>query len=55
MIIITHEIGVVQKICNKVAVIDSSVIVEQGSTEYVLQHPCQHITKQLLGEVDWGA
>lgn len=55
VIIITHEIGVVQKICNKVAVIDSSVIVEQGDTAYVLRHPCQPITKQLLGEVDWGA
>lgn len=39
MIIITHEIGVVQKICNKVAVIDSSVIVEQGGTSAVLDHP----------------
>lgn len=53
IIIITHEIGVVQKICNKVAVIDSSVIVEQGNTEDVLRNPRQHITKQLLGEVDW--
>ncbi len=53
MIIITHEIGVVQKICNKVAVIDSSVIVEQGETSFVLAHPREMITKQLLGEVDW--
>lgn len=53
MIIITHEIGVVQKICNKVAVIDSSVIVEQGDTAFVLKNPRQQITKQLLGEVDW--
>lgn len=53
MIIITHEIGVVQKVCNKVAVIDSSVIVEQGDTSYVLKNPRQQITKQLLGEADW--
>ena len=55
IIIITHEIGVVQKICNKVAVIDSSVIVEQGNTADVLSHPQEYITKQLLGEVDWDA
>ena len=55
IIIITHEIGVVQKICNKVAVIDSSVIVEQGNTDDVLSHPQEYITKQLLGEVDWDA
>lgn len=53
IIIITHEISVVQKICNKVAVIDSSVIVEQGETSVVLAHPREMITKQLLGEVDW--
>lgn len=55
MIIITHEIGVVQKVCNKVAVMDSSVIVEQGRTADVLRNPSQSITKQLLGEVDWDA
>ena len=55
IIIITHEIGVVQKICNKVAVIDSSVIVKQGTTADVLSHPQEYITKQLLGEVDWDA
>jgi len=55
IIIITHEISVVQKICNKVAVIDSSVIVEQGYTKDVLTHPQRHITKQLLGEVEWDA
>ncbi|NLF34418.1 MAG: ATP-binding cassette domain-containing protein [Clostridiales bacterium] len=55
IIIITHEISVVEKICNKVAVMDSSVIVEQGNTADIIANPRQQITKQLLGRVDWDA
>ena len=53
IIIITHEIGVVEKICNRVAVIDNTKIVEQGTTEEILLDPKCHITKQLLGRVNW--
>lgn len=55
IVIITHEIGVVEKICNRVAVIDSSAIVEQGETAEVIANPRQQITKQLLGRVRWDA
>lgn len=49
IIIITHEISVVEKICNKVAIINESEIVEQGETKNVLAHPEQKITRSLLG------
>lgn len=55
VIVITHEISVVKKICNKVAVIDQSVIVEQGTVQEVIDHPQEDITRQLLGEVQWDA
>ncbi len=55
IIIITHEISVVEKICNRVAVIDSSVIVEQGDVADIMAHPQEEITKKLLGEVSWDA
>lgn len=55
IVVITHEIGVVEKICNKVAVIDGARIVEQGLTPGVLASPQQEITKRLLGEVRWDA
>ncbi len=48
MIMITHEIGVVKKICNKVAVIDQTRIVEQGEVGQVLLNPNMEITRQLL-------
>ena len=48
IIIITHEIAVVEKICNKVAIIDESRIIEQGLVKDVINNPQQEITKKLL-------
>ncbi|MEG1778614.1 MAG: ATP-binding cassette domain-containing protein [Oscillospiraceae bacterium] len=49
IIIITHEIGVVKAICNKVAVIDSGSFVEMGSAKTILTTPKSPITRLLLG------
>lgn len=49
MILITHEIDVVKKICNKVAVLDQSKVVETGNTENVFANPSSPVTKRLLG------
>lgn len=48
IVMITHEIGVVKKICNKVAVIDNTRIVEQGEIGKVMLNPSMEITRQLL-------
>lgn len=48
IIIITHEIAVVEKICNKVAIIDESKIIEQGFTKDIISNPQQEMTKKLL-------
>lgn len=55
MVVITHEISVVEKICNKVAVLDGSRIVERGRAEDVLAAPKNDVTKRLLGRVRWDA
>lgn len=49
IIIITHEIGVVRAICNKIAVIDGGIFVEQGDTKEIFNKPKSDITKLLLG------
>ncbi len=49
ILIITHEIGVVRGICNKVAVINDGVFVEQGETKQILENPESGIAKLLLG------
>ncbi len=53
IVIITHEISVVERVCNKVAIIDNTRIVEQGAIEEVLSSPTQKITKQLLSKESW--
>ena len=49
IVLITHEIGVVKSICNRVAVIDNASFVEEGSTEAIFTSPEADITKLLLG------
>ena len=49
IIIITHEIGVVKSICQRVAVLDEGNIVEIGSVGEVFTRPQSPMTKLLLG------
>ncbi len=49
IVMITHEMNVVQKICNKVAVLDKSEIVASGYTEDVFGDTSSEIVAQLLG------
>lgn len=54
IVIITHEMNVVREICNKVAVIDQSVIVESGYTKDVFENHKSEVTKSLIGgEFSW--
>ena len=48
IVLITHEMAVVRKICNKVAVMDDGRIVEEGSVLHVFKHPEKHITKRFV-------
>lgn len=50
IVLITHEIEVVRKICDKVAIIDSGKIVESGDTVDVILHPKNEITHKLILE-----
>ena len=48
IILITHEMDVVRKICHKVAVIDQGRIIEQGSVLNLFSAPQKKLTKQLV-------
>lgn len=48
IVVITHSMSVVEAICNKVAVIDESEIVERGFTQEIFAHPQARATRQLL-------
>lgn len=49
IIVITHEMNVVRKICNKVAVLDNSKIVASGSTEEVFNNSTSEVVMNLVG------
>ena len=48
VIIITHEMSVIEKVCNRVAVIDNSKIVEIGDVKKIFTNPESEIAKQLI-------
>ena len=48
VIIITHEMKVIEKICTKVAVIDKSSVVESGKVSDVFADPKSEVAKQLI-------
>lgn len=51
ILIVTHEIHVIQRICNKVAVMEHGRVVESGSVLDVFSNPQQEITKKFVQTV----
>lgn len=47
MVVITHEMAVVKVLCDRVAVMDGGVIVEEGAVDGIFANP-QHATTQSL-------
>ena len=54
IIVITHEMKVIEQSCNMVAVIDKSRIVEEGSVRDVFTSPQSQIAKQMILPVNEG-
>ena len=48
VVIITHEMSVIEEICQRVAIIDSSKIAEIGTVEKIFTAPKSNIGKQLV-------
>ncbi|MFK8032726.1 MAG: ABC transporter ATP-binding protein [Hyphomicrobiales bacterium] len=48
MLFITHDLGIVRKIADRVCVMTNGEIVEQGPTESIFQNPQHEYTKHLL-------
>lgn len=51
MILITHDLGVVAEICDKVAIMYAGEIVEAGSIEEIFEHPQHPYTVGLMGSI----
>ena len=55
VIVITHAMSVVEKICRNVVVLEHGRVVEKGSVTDVFANPTSQAAKVLLERVDWDA
>ncbi|MDQ0647850.1 ABC-type glutathione transport system ATPase component [Microbacterium natoriense] len=51
LVMVSHDIGVVQNLCDAVVVMKDGRIVERGTTEEVLRHPREEYTQTLLAAI----
>lgn len=52
IVLITHEMEVVRRICNRVIILDHGVIVEEGAVNQLFAKPQHPITKELIQHID---
>ncbi|RXR07381.1 methionine ABC transporter ATP-binding protein [Pseudoxanthomonas composti] len=52
IVLITHEMDVVRRICDRVAVLDAGRVVEQGAVAQVFLHPQHPTTRRFVREAD---
>ncbi len=50
VVLITHEMDVIRRVCDRVAVLDAGCLVEVGDVEQVLLHPIHAATRRMLAE-----
>lgn len=51
IILITHEMHVIRKICNRVAVMEAGSVIEQGDVMEVFTNPKHDVTKKFVDQV----
>ncbi|WP_338464041.1 methionine ABC transporter ATP-binding protein [Franconibacter daqui] len=51
IVLITHEMHVVRKICDRVAVMENGKVVEEGDVLQVFTHPQKEITRQFVRQI----
>ena len=48
VVVITHQMNVIEEICHRVAILDHGVVAEQGTVEDIFSHPQTDIGRQLV-------
>jgi len=51
VVMVSHDLGVVQNLCDEVVVMQNGRVAEEGPTEKVLQHPQVAYTRRLLASI----
>lgn len=54
IVIITHQMSVVTKVCDKVAIIENGRLVEEGSVEEIFENPKTDVAKELISGKEDG-
>lgn len=55
MLFISHNLGVVRRLCSRTVVMEKGLIVEEGETESVFTNPQHEYTKRLIAAIPKGA
>ena len=48
VVVITHQMSVIEEICTRVAILDGGVVAEQGSVEDIFSHPTTDAARRLV-------
>ena len=48
VVIITHQMSVVEEVCNRVAILDEGTVVEQGDVQEIFSHPKSAAARRLV-------
>ena len=48
IVIITHEMGVIKEICNKVSIMEDGEVIESGTTVKIFSEPSRDVTREFL-------
>ena len=48
VVIITHQMSVVEEVCNRVAILDNGTVVEEGEVQAIFSHPTSAAAKRLV-------
>lgn len=51
IVMITHQMEVVQRICHRIAVMSEGIVVEEGSVKDIFEHPHHNITKRFVRDM----
>ncbi|MDA8353270.1 MAG: ATP-binding cassette domain-containing protein [Firmicutes bacterium] len=52
LLLITHEMDVVQEICHRMAVMEEGQVIETGEVEQLFHHPTHPLTRQFVHQVE---
>ncbi len=48
VVVITHQMSVIEEICSRVAILDGGVVAEQGAVEEIFSHPTTDAARRLV-------